>query len=110
MVHTIEINEKKLNLFFGTHVAEMLSGVVAGSFTSVNFISTLIFAAHENYCLGEGIPAQATKGEIFRAIDNAFLTKDEKLQTECLRVVNEYNNDPFIKQNAPKEEKGGKKK
>ena len=65
----LKINDKIIKLHFGLHVSEMLVQDAAPKST-VSFVASLVYFAHENYCLGWDISRQITKGEIFRWIED----------------------------------------
>ncbi len=64
----LKINDKTLKLHFGLHVSEMLVQD-ANPKSTVEFMATLVYLAHENYCLGWDAVKQVTRGEIFRWIE-----------------------------------------
>jgi hypothetical protein len=98
MIYQLTIDGVEVRLRFGMHALECIAQVVDGTFSNTKFVAVMIYASHENYCLGADVPAVVTKAQVYNFVEDAFLNKNEADLKAIQDVTAAFNDSRTAKQ------------
>lgn len=94
---SIDINGKQVGLHFGMWFTEAFGKALTAidPFTSIDFATEGIYAAHVNYTKAFGGVLSAHKSDVFAWVEQSY--KDEAKAAELAKFVEAYNESDFAK-------------